>query len=134
MKLKLALDFDNCMFVCWWPEVGPMVPDALEYIQRLKDDGHHLVVWSSRASTHGDAPGEREQGLQAMKDALDTTGIPYDEIDYGDRGKISADLYVDDHGLGVPLREWHGQMVLDWPRAYQMIRLLVVSRRLRAHA
>lgn len=132
--MRLAVDFDDSLYLCAWPGVGPMVPDAREYLLRLKQDGHQLVIWSSRASRGEDRPGEREQGLQAMKGALDQDGLPYDEIDYGDRGKIRADLYVDDHGLGVPLREWRGRLVLDWPRAYQMIRLVAVSRRLGAHA
>jgi hypothetical protein len=135
VHMRLAIDFDNVLFVHAFPAVGPLVPGAAEYMQRLHDAGHELVIWSSRASQEDDdLQGEREEGLRAMKAALAQEHIPYDQIDYGDKGKIRADIYVDDHGLGVPLIQHLGQAVLDWRRAFQMIRLQIVAKRLRDHA
>lgn len=132
--MRLCIDFDETLFLNEWPGVGPVVPGAAEHVQRLKADGHTIIIWSARASHEfPDQPADRARGLQQMKDALDNHGIPYDAIDYGDQGKLRADLYIDDHGLGVPLVPFAGVQVLDWPKAYQMIRLVLVARRLGAH-
>jgi hypothetical protein len=68
--------------------------------------------------------------MQAMREALLRNGVPFHKIDFGEHGKIPADVYIDDHGLGVPLIEFDGVRVVDWPSAVNLVRLVEISRRL----
>lgn len=132
MLLRIGVDFDFTLFVGDWPEVGPLVPGARKYMRLLDEAGHYLIIWSSRASTLTDNdPVQRAYALQRMQDALVRNEIPFDSIDWGQHGKIPADLYLDDRGLGVPLRDFRGSRVVDWPKVYNLVRLEVISRRLR---
>ena len=129
--MRVAVDFDNTLFVGAYPDVGPIVPGARRYVRQLVRDGHKITIWSSRASTlTPDNPIEHAKSLQKMYDALVREGIPFHEIDYGQHGKIPADVYIDDHGLGAPLRNFYGFKVVDWPSAYNLVRLVEISRRL----
>lgn len=127
--MRIALDFDKT--IAAGPTLDPewLVPGVEQSMQHLHRAGHHLTVWSCRnGRVWGDL--NRAESLQKMKAFLDAHNLPYDAIDYGDQGKLLADLYVDDKALGVPLRTFRGNRVVDWPIALKMIRLLVVGSRL----
>lgn len=128
--MRLAIDFDHTCFINDWPNIGDMVPGAQEYLQKLKQDGHWLIIWSGRANTKKNDPVGRAKGLQVMRDALVRFGIPFDEIDYGDQGKVLADLYCDDKAVGAPLIMFQGEPAIDWPRVYDLIRLHAMAKRL----
>lgn len=127
--MRVALDFDKTLAVGTWPHVDYVVPGAAAAMRYLHRNGHHITVWSCRNNQNFGAT-DRATQLQRMKDFLDRNQLPYDAIDYGDQGKLLADLYVDDKALGVPLRAFRGEMVVDWPNALQMVRLLAVGSRL----
>ena len=97
----IAVDFDGTLHTgrCW-PEIGNPAPHSVEMMQRLKQDGHFLIIWTCREGKY-----ETE-----MVDWLAQWGIPYDRINnhiqdaaeafgYESR-KIYADVYIDDHNLG----------------------------------
>jgi len=94
----IAVDFDGTLHTGEWPGIGDPAPYAIEAMQRLKADGHTLIIWTCR-----------EIPYQAyMMDWLEEHKIPFDEINenvgwevYGyNARKIAADVYIDDRNLG----------------------------------
>lgn len=100
----IAVDFDGTIIENgYWPGVGPMIPDAHAALQELHRAGHKIIINSCRA---GDPEREMVRWLIDNK-------IPFDAVNEnlperseqfgGDCRKISADLYIDDKGLGCTI-------------------------------
>jgi hypothetical protein len=98
-------------------------------VRRLKADGHELIVSSGRANRLVHDEVDRAFAVKQMEFALQRYAIPCDRVDYGNEGKVIADLYVDDRSLGAPVALWQGCYVIDWPLAYTMINDLAARRR-----
>jgi hypothetical protein len=100
----VAVDFDDTLFESRYPEVGPIKLGAKEAMEIFKKLGWKIVIYSCRTCSDMpevfdvSQPVWNRRGVQAMIEALDTHGVPYDEIYDGSRGKILADLYIDDKG------------------------------------
>lgn len=110
----IAVDFDGTLHTGAYPSIGDMRPGAQEYMQKLKNDGHFLIIWTCRA-------GER---LTEAINWLLSQNIPFDRVNdqnpdnqalYGDiTRKVYADLYVDDKQVGgLPSWEDIYKHVLD---------------------
>lgn len=66
----IAVDFDGTLSMGPYPEIGNPKPYAVEMMNKLKDDGHYIILWTCRR-------GER------LEDALNwllEQGIPFDRI------------------------------------------------------
>lgn len=108
----IAVDFDGTLSMGPYPEIGNPKPYAVEMMNKLKDDGHYIILWTCRR-------GER---LEAALNWLLEQGIPFDRINahepqnlarYGDDPrKIYAHCYIDDKQVGgLP----------TWPEIYEYI-------------
>ncbi|CCZ10492.1 putative uncharacterized protein [Odoribacter sp. CAG:788] len=96
----IAVDFDGTLHTGQWPTIGATTPYAVEVMNKLKADGHYLVIWTCRA---GDQLTEAINWLQEK-------GIPFNRINdnhpesvakYGGNArKVYADLYIDDKQVG----------------------------------
>jgi hydroxymethylpyrimidine pyrophosphatase-like HAD family hydrolase len=108
----IAVDFDGTLAMGKYPEIGSPKPYAVEVMNKLKADGHYIILWTCRR-------GERlEQALNWMLEQ----GIPFDRINahepanlalYGDdTRKVYAHVYIDDKQVGgLP----------TWPEIYDWI-------------
>lgn len=96
----IAVDFDGTLHTGKWPGIGSPAPYAVEVMNKLKADGHYLIIWTCR-----------EGGSQTeMVNWLLEKGIPFDRINdhqpgswepYGHKSKkVYAHLYIDDKQLG----------------------------------
>ena len=96
----LAIDFDGTLHYGEWPKIGAPAPDSVEMMQRLKSDGHYLIIWTCREGRF------RADMIEWMSE----NGIPFDRINghvpdavesfgYESR-KVYADVYIDDRNLG----------------------------------
>ena len=50
-KLTFAVDFDGCLTEYSFPEIGEQTKEQKELLDvliRLKEDGHKLILWTSR--------------------------------------------------------------------------------------
>ncbi len=68
---------------------------ARKYIGQLRDAGHYVIIWSSR----NNPVQHKENQPIVMADMITKMvqhDIPYDEIDYGEVGKLHAQVYIDD--------------------------------------
>lgn len=106
----IAVDFDGTLHTGEYPSIGSPAPYAAAYMQKLKEDGHYLIIWTCRY-------GER---LTEAINWLLSYNIPFDRINdqepqnkakYGDdTRKVYAHLYVDDKQVGgLP----------TWPEIYE---------------
>jgi hypothetical protein len=106
-KPLIAVDFDLTLCQSDYPRCGPAIPGGKEALQKFRDLGYLILIYSCRACHwHCDAYGvdksiptmEREH-VRAMHDWLVEHEIPFDEIDTGTKGKPFARWYIDDRGI-----------------------------------
>lgn len=96
----IAIDFDGTLHTGAFPNIGEMALNAKECMQRLKNDGHYLIIWTCRC-------GDRQ--TEAINWLLEK-GIPFDRINEHEpenlakyetnARKVYAHLYVDDRQIG----------------------------------
>lgn len=95
----LAIDFDGTIVEDRYPQIGELKPGALEYINKLKQDGFWIIIWTCRA---GDKLTEALTFLQkeGIRWDLVNQNMPENIEKYGgDTRKIYADYYIDDRNL-----------------------------------
>lgn len=104
----IAVDFDKTICDSKYPELGPAMPGAKEALTILRSLGYKIIISSCRASNmHWDlyypdtpfTPAVERPVYKAMVDWLKLNEIPYDILDDGTLGKVSAEYYIDDKGL-----------------------------------
>lgn len=99
----VAVDFDGTICEFRYPYTGPLKEGVCEALQRIRDLGYQILVYSCRAAAPdlslGITPELKIKALRGMIDYLDWNKVPYDEIDIGDKGKPFADYYIDDKGI-----------------------------------
>lgn len=109
----IAIDFDGTICRGTYPAIAGEQPYAKEVINRLKGDGHYIIIWTCRTG---------KPLLDAVNWLLQQ-GIAFDRVNdhnpdnvaqYGDGGnKVYAHCYIDDKNLGG---------FCGWPIAYNVIK------------
>lgn len=99
--LVIAVDFDHTIAHNIWPELGTPLSGVQETLQKLKYDGHHIIIWTCR---------EGDDVCCKIPTWLKEHNIPWDQINehhpeildfyVKDTRKILADIYIDDKNLG----------------------------------
>lgn len=105
MSNIIAVDYDGTIVDWAYPRSGTVKTGAKEALQKFKDLGYFILIWSCRTCNwfpesfpgHGTT---REELIADMRRTLESNGIPFDEIDDGSRGKPMAAFYIDDHAIG----------------------------------
>lgn len=108
----LAVDFDGTLFPFGYIASEPdPLPGAVEAMQRLKDHGYRLVIFTSRLSPRWlAAAGYQEAEMrEAVERQLRAHGIPFDEIT-GE--KLAAEAYIDDRAIRFRDGDWPA--ITDW--------------------
>ena len=100
----ISIDFDGTIVDFAYPNVGKPKPNVVAVIQRLRSEGHKILIFTCRTS---------KKDIDAAKDMLDTYCIPYDGINenvpnaiFPAYPKIHAHLYIDDRQLGGIPEDW----------------------------
>lgn len=124
-----------------------MVADAKKYVNKLKADGHHIRIITSRFV-------QKWQNSIVMKDTsnwLDEQGIKYDDIVFTEKKTdIRADIYIDDSPKNILAfqecnanyiifdmgynRNLEGTRVHSWAEAYEMLTAFAESKALEENA
>ena len=120
--LTIAVDFDGTIVEHKYPAIGKEKPFAVDTLKALADDGHRLILWTSRDGNL----------LQEAIDFCHKRGLDFYAVNsnhpagYLFQGrsdksqKVIADVYIDDRNLGgLP----------DWNTIYEMIGLKRAERR-----
>jgi len=110
--MKIAIDFDGTCVEHQFPQIGPDVPDAVDTMQQLVDEGHTLFLYTMRSGKY------LAEAIQWFADNdITLSGINRDpeQTDWTNSPKCYAELYVDDAAFGAPLiREGGKRPYLDW--------------------
>jgi hypothetical protein len=119
---SIAVDFDETLVSSTFPVIHGLKPGAKEALQAFRDMGYKIIISSCRSCGwnwecyYCDAPFTHatERDIhKAMVKFLDDNQVPYDEIDTGDKGKISAAFMVDDKGV---------RFENNWPEIVEFVR------------
>lgn len=119
----LAIDFDSCLCVNAWPEVGAPIWPVIEAAKQRQREGWALILWTCR---EGDA-------LAAAVEACSGWGLAFDAVNdslpswvdaFGsDSRKIGASEYWYDKAVCVS----GGSITLDYPSQVGLSEKLVLG-------
>ncbi len=96
----IAVDFDGTLAVTDYPKIIRPIKEVIHFCRVERAMGHTLILWTCR---HGK---ELEEAVEWCKEQ----GLTFDYINenpperiaiYGDCRKVYADVYLDDHNLGM---------------------------------
>lgn len=110
----IAIDFDGTIVEHKFPSIGPLIPGAKEMINNLCDDGHQIIIWTTRSSyseievveflqNSGINYHYINQNAKKFIDLLQSQPM-FGKYEHEPR-KIYADIYIDDRSL-LPLPSW----------------------------
>jgi hypothetical protein len=93
--MRICFDLDNTLCTGKPYRTASAFPGVKEMLQRLKDDGHIIIIYTARGmGTAGSNPGVSIRNIGRLTlNQLEDWGFIYDEIHFG---KPNADVYVDD--------------------------------------
>ena len=100
--MTIAVDFDGVLhrYSKGWNKgsiYDPPVKGAKEAMEKLREEGHKLYIFTVRSNTLFHKKDKLDQA-KAMKEWLELHQIPYDKI--WTYGKPMADLFIDDRAIG----------------------------------
>lgn len=113
-----AIDFDGTLVEHMFPEIGPEVPDAFDWLHRFEAGGVRLMLWTMRSGYTLDRAVEfcRERGVEFWG-VNESRG----QRAWSISPKQYAHVYIDDAALGCPLCMVGGNRpVVDWAIAGPM--------------
>ena len=120
-NVVLAIDFDETIAErARFPESGEPLDGAIEYINKLYNEGYYIIIWTCRSGMHK---------LIAEKYLLEN-GICFDKVNEArphelyqfnneDTRKVWAHAYIDDSSL-----QWKVEGMPTWDKIYDMCQLL----------
>jgi hypothetical protein len=104
----ISIDFDQTLCDSQYPGLGPPKWGAKHALMELKKMGFTIIISSCRSCSwnwdiyYGDTPHVPAVDRKVHQDMiawLDEHEFPYDIVDDGTKGKVSASYMVDDKGV-----------------------------------
>lgn len=104
----ICIDFDQTICDSVYPNVGPPKEGVRDALLELREMGFRIIISSCRSCSwnwelyYGDAPHTPAYERSVYTDMLNWLkeyDIPFDVVDDGTKGKVSASYYVDDKGI-----------------------------------
>lgn len=124
-KCVISVDFDGTVVLAGvHPEVGAEITGAADTLKECVDLGAKLILNTCR---HGEA-------LYAAINWFDERKIELWQVNRNPhfpdaKGKTYAHIYVEDRGLGIPLKRLTGILpFVDWEKARPMLLSAVATR------
>lgn len=95
-----AVDFDGTIVENTYPEIGKLIPFALESLRKLQDQGDIVILWTCRTGEELKAALEFLKVNNFIPDIINDHSQQMKEL-YPDSKpkKIYADIYIDDHDV-----------------------------------
>lgn len=119
----IGVDFDGTIVEHRFPEIGPVVPGAVETLRDLKSMGHRLILWTVRDGKwlHEAQEFLASNGLNGIFWAVNENP----EQTFSESPKAHCNLYIDDAALGVPLVRPMGvaRPYVDWDEVRRMLNM-----------
>lgn len=106
--MTIAVDFDSTVVHDEWPWAGADVPGSVATLKKLLMAGHRLILLTQREHVSQDGcPDVLQVALDWFKDRRiklwSVNHNPDADRDFYPARKVYADVYIDDHNLGIPL-------------------------------
>ena len=104
----IAVDMDSTMTKDEWPEIGANVPWAFEVVRELIKNGHKIILLTQREHEAVEGCDDvLEAALKRLKEekieVYSINSFPERDNLYYPSRKVYADVYVDDHNIGIKL-------------------------------
>ena len=138
--MLVAVDFDGTIAEHEFPDIGPAVPGAFDWMRRWQAAGAKLILWTMRSDGRS-GDGSRENG-PVLTDAVEfcrTNGVEFfgvnenpDQKSWTGSPKAYAHLYVDDAAFGCPLRpasKAGNRPMVDWAAVGPAVLEMVTARK-----
>ena len=112
--MTIAVDFDGTIVEHKYPKIGKEIPFAIETLKTLAEEGHKLILWTSRDGELLDEALKfcKDRGLEfyAVNSNYPPGALFTNKA--GKSCKVVADVYIDDRNIGgLP----------DWGQIHEMI-------------
>lgn len=112
--MTIAVDFDGTIVEHKYPAIGKELPFAIETLKTLAEEGHKLILWTSRDGELLDEALKfcKDRGLEfyAVNSNYPPGALFTNKA--GKSCKVVADVYIDDRNIGgLP----------DWGLIHEMI-------------
>ena len=116
--MYICIDFDGTIVDHRFPEVGPPVPGALEWMSKFQAAGARLILFTMCSDG-----GRNGEVLSAAVRYLEENGIQLyginknpTQVHWTSSPKAYGQLYIDDAAFGCPLVELDGfqRPCVDW--------------------
>lgn len=136
---SIAIDFDGTCVTHEFPYIGQDI-GAIPVLKKLTDNGHKLILFTMRSDMKGcesddpDIIGESDDNLSDAVNWFKENNIPLYGIQqnptqhtWTHSPKCYANLYIDDAGIGTPLKydpDICGRPYVDWNKVEQMLQYL----------
>jgi len=106
----IAIDFDGTLVEHRYPDIGPDVPGAFEWLAKLQNAGAKLILWTMR-----DGPTLTEAVEHCLERGITFWGINGNpDQQWSLSPKAYAHVYIDDAALGCPVKLAGRRAVVDW--------------------
>ena len=96
----IAIDFDGTCVTHQYPRIGKDV-GAVKVLKQLVSQGHGLILYTCR---DGESLKEAVKWFEVNGIQLFAVNIHPDQTRMGLSNKCLAELYIDDRGLGCPIK------------------------------
>lgn len=118
--MRVYVDLDNTIFeTSNFPELGEPIYGAKAALEKLREQGHHITIYTTRSCRTTSFPDRRKELLQQAIDHLEKHNIPYDDIELH---KGPFDVLIDDRA--IQFKDWELALAqlgkfkaLDWSSA-----------------
>ena len=133
-KLVIAVDFNGtCVTYCYPEGTGEDI-GAVPVLKRLIAEGHSLVLMTGiEREGEFELPIVKDRWDDMMKwvedNGLTFVGINRNPLENYRSKKLTADIYIDDHCLGIPLKfdlERNSRPFVDWNKVEQILEMMNV--------
>lgn len=116
----ICVDFDGTMVDHQYPEIGEPVPDAIEWLRKLRMQGARIILFTMRCNSEKDGPllQEAVDYLKENKVFLYGVNRNPDQDQWTSSPKAYGHVYVDDAAIGCPLihPEGFARPCVDWKK------------------
>jgi hypothetical protein len=125
--LIIAVDFNGtCMSYDYPNSIGKDI-GAVPVLKKIVEAGHHIVIMSAVARTP-EVPIVYDRYCDMMDwfaiNKIPFVGVNFNPTECFRSNKLTADLYIDDHCLGIPLKEdpkLSNRPFVDWEKTEQLL-------------
>ena len=133
-KLVIAVDFNGTCVTYAYPDATGEDIGAVPVLKRLIAEGHSLVLMSGiEREGEFELPIVKERWDDMMKwiedNELTFVGINCNPLEKYRSKKLTADIYIDDHCLGIPTKfdqTISNRPFVDWDGCEQLLEMLNV--------